>query len=252
MNLPDSSEKPLPRHVAVIMDGNGRWAKQRRMPRVEGHRRGVAAVDACAQAARRMGIRALTLFAFSSENWKRPADEVSALMGLFVRVLRGQRERFVASGIRLRVAGDTSAFSDELRGVIAETEAATGHCTGMDLIVAANYGGRWDIAQAMRSILREEPLAASHPEMIDEELIARHLALPYAGDVDLMIRTGGESRLSNFLLWQSAYAELYFTEELWPDFTGESLERAVRWYQGRERRFGLISEQLGASSGSQA
>ena len=238
---------PLPRHVAIIMDGNGRWAQMRHLPRVEGHRRGVASVDACAQAAREMGIRALTLFAFSSENWKRPKDEVSALMALFVRVLRAQRERFVASGIRLRIAGDVSAFSDELRNVIAETEAATSECTGMDLVVCANYGGRWDIAQAMRSILKEEPLAARHPEMIDEELIGRHLALPWSGDVDLMIRTGGEFRLSNFLLWQAAYAELYFTPELWPDFTAESLERAVRWYQGRERRFGLTSEQVCAA-----
>ncbi len=240
----DIQKSALPVHVAVIMDGNGRWAKSRMLPRVEGHRRGVAAVRRCTEAARKLGIRALTLFAFSSENWKRPADEVNALMRLFARVLRDECPVFLANGIRLRVAGDVQAFSPELQLVIRETEEATAGCSAMALTVCANYGGRWDILQAMRRIAAEEPLCAKHPEMIDEELVSRHLAMPWAGDVDLMIRTGGESRISNFLLWQAAYAELYFTEELWPDFTEESLKQAVLWYQGRERRFGRISEQL--------
>ena len=248
MNFSKISEQSLPGHVAVIMDGNGRWAKQRRLPRVEGHRRGVRAVNACTEAARRAGIRSLTLFAFSSENWKRPADDVSALMSLCVQVLRVQQPRLLKYDIRLRVAGDTSVFNPELRDLIAETEQATSGCRGMTLTICANYGGRWDIAQAVRRLLWEEPLAASHPEMIDEESIGRHLALDWAGDVDLLIRTGGESRLSNFLLWQSAYAELYFTPELWPDFTEKSFLAALRWYAGRERRFGLTSEQVASGA----
>ena len=172
--------KTLPRHVAVIMDGNGRWAKNRHMPRVEGHRRGVSAVESCTEAARRAGIKALTLFAFSSENWKRPEEEVSALMRLFGLMLVNQREKLVKNDIRLHVAGDVSAFSDPLRQAIEETERATEHCSAMQLTICANYGGRWDIVQAVRSILKEEPLAASHPAMIDEELISRYLALPWA------------------------------------------------------------------------
>ena len=159
-------------------------------------------------------------------------------------MLVNQREKLVKNDIRLHVAGDVSAFSDPLRKAIEETERATEHCSAMQLTICANYGGRWDIVQAVRSILKEEPLAASHPVMIDEELISRHLALPWAGDVDLMIRTGGESRISNFLLWQAAYAELYFTPVLWPDFREEHLLEAIRWFTGRERRFGLTSEQL--------
>ena len=240
----EPENRGLPSHVAVIMDGNGRWAKRCGLPRVEGHRRGAAAVDACTAEARRLGIRHLTLFAFSSENWHRPEDEVGALMKLFLTVLRTKRSRMAENGIRLRIAGDRTRFSRELQDAILETEEATSHCSAMDLTVCANYGGRWDIVQAVRSALREEPLLARHPEAIDEEVLCRHLALPWAGNVDLMIRTGGESRISNFLLWQSAYAELYFTPELWPDFTGESLRRAVAWFQGRERRFGRTSEQV--------
>ena len=238
----------IPRHIAVIMDGNGRWARMRGLPRVQGHRRGEGAVELCVQAARKASVKSLTLFAFSSENWKRPQAEVSALMELFERALTLQAGKFVKNDIRLRVAGDVSAFSPRLRGAIARCEEQTASCSGMNLTICANYGGRWDVVQALRGILAEEPLAAQHPEMIDEESVSRHSALPWAGDVDLLIRTGGESRLSNFMLWQCAYAELYFTDELWPDFTEESLWRAIRWYAGRERRFGLTSEQVAAGA----
>ena len=238
----------LPRHVAVIMDGNGRWARTHGLPRVEGHRRGEGSVERCVQAARKASVRSLTLFAFSSENWKRPPGEVSALMELFERALVSQKGKFLKNGIRLRVAGDVSAFNPGLREAIVRTEQDTAHCTGMNLTICANYGGRWDIVQAMRAILAEEPLAARHPEMIDEEAVSRHCALPWAGDVDLLIRTGGESRVSNFLLWQCAYAELYFTDELWPEFSEDSFYRALRWFAGRERRFGLTSEQVAAQA----
>lgn len=227
----------IPQHVAVIMDGNGRWAKARFMPRVEGHRRGMAALRRLTEAARRLGVRHLTVFAFSSENWKRPADEVNTLMQLFVRGLREQTPLMLEADIELHVVGDVGAFPADLQETIRETEAATAHCRSMSLNICANYGGRWDIVDAVNRLI-----AAGRP--VTQETISQNLNMPWAGPVDLMIRTGGEQRISNFILWQAAYAELWFTEVLWPDFEARDLEEALHWFAGRERRFGKTSDQI--------
>ncbi len=225
---------PFPEHVAIIMDGNGRWAKARYFPRAEGHRRGVGALNRVTQAAAEAGVKILTVFAFSSENWHRPADEVTTLMKLFATALERWVEPLSAAGVALRVVGDRSRFSPDLNEVIAHAETQTAHGQRMVLNVAANYGGRWDMVQAAAAVVQKG--LALTPETIEA-----HLSVPA---VDLMIRTGGECRLSNFLLWQSAYAELYMTDKLWPDFTGEDLAEALSWYARRERRFGRTSEQL--------
>jgi undecaprenyl diphosphate synthase len=236
----DVTSSPVPRHVAIIMDGNGRWAKARGKPRVFGHTRGVDAVRASLQACGERGIEYLTLFAFSSENWRRPADEVSTLMKLFVSALRREVNRLVELGVRMRVVGDVSAFDAELRRLIAESEQRTELNVKLNLTICANYGGRWDIAQAARRAAEEGAGAA-----VTEEGIARHLALSFAPDPDLLIRTGGERRISNFLLWQLAYSELHFSDVLWPDFDAAELDRALAWYATRQRRFGMTGEQLG-------
>jgi len=228
------SASHIPHHVAIIMDGNGRWAKSRLRPRTEGHRQGVEALNRVVEEAARAGIERLTVFAFSSENWRRPAAEVSMLMKLFAQALRRWCEPLAEAGVRLRVIGDRTAFSDTVREAIAENEAATAGGTKMELVIAANYGGRWDCCQAASEC------AAAGLEMTPEN-IGRFMSVP---DVDLLIRTGGECRISNFLLWQSAYAEIYFTDALWPDFGEDDLKEALRWYEGRERRFGRTSEQL--------
>ncbi len=227
----------IPQHVAVIMDGNGRWAKARFMPRVEGHRRGMQALRRLTEAARRAGVKHLTVFAFSSENWKRPADEVNALMKFFVMGLKDQKKLLLETDIRLHVVGDTAAFPDELQRTIRETEAVTAHCQSMTLNICANYGGRWDIADAVNRLI-----SAGRPVTV--ETINECLNLSWAGPVDLMIRTGGEQRISNFILWQAAYAELWFTEVLWPDFAAKDLEEAMAWFAGRERRFGKTGDQV--------
>lgn len=227
----------IPQHVAVIMDGNGRWAKTRFMPRIEGHRRGMQALRRLTEAARRMGVKHLTVFAFSSENWKRPADEVNALMKFFVMGLREQAKLLLETDIRLHVVGDVTAFPEELQRTIRETEATTAHCSAMTLNICANYGGRWDITDAVNRLI-----AAGKP--VTTETITDALNLSWAGPVDLMIRTGGEQRISNFILWQAAYAELWFTEVLWPDFDAKDLEEAVAWFGGRERRFGKTGDQV--------
>lgn len=227
----------IPQHVAVIMDGNGRWAKARFMPRIEGHRRGMQALRRLTEAARRMGVKHLTVFAFSSENWKRPADEVNALMKFFVMGLREQAKLLLETDIRLHVVGDVTAFPEELQRTIRETEATTAHCSAMTLNICANYGGRWDITDAVNHLI-----AAGKP--VTTETITDALNLSWAGPVDLMIRTGGEQRISNFILWQAAYAELWFTEVLWPDFDAKDLEEAVAWFGGRERRFGKTGDQV--------
>jgi undecaprenyl diphosphate synthase len=239
----DAPAPRVPRHVAIIMDGNGRWAKARGKPRVFGHTRGVDAVRASLQACGERGIEYLTLFAFSSENWRRPADEVSTLMKLFVSALRREVSKLVELGVRIRVVGDVSAFDAELRRQIAEAELKTGHNARLNLTICANYGGRWDIAQAARHAAEER--AAAGPAALTEDDIARHLALSFAPDPDLLIRTGGERRISNFLLWQLAYAELHFSDVLWPDFDAAELDRALAWYATRQRRFGMTGEQLG-------
>lgn len=231
-----------PRHVAIIMDGNGRWAKAQHLPRAVGHKAGVEALNRVVDTAARLGVGHLTVFAFSSENWKRPKAEVDMLMRLFAEGLARWEAPLFEAGIRLRVVGDRTAFPESVREAIVRTEAATAAGTGMTLNIAANYGGRWDMAEAARQCV-----AAG--EDLTPENLARHVALADAGEVDLLIRTGGEQRVSNFLLWQSAYAEIYFTDMLWPDFGSAELAEAFRWFAGRERRFGMTSEQIQGRSG---
>ena len=228
-----------PRHVAIIMDGNGRWARRRRLPRIAGHRRGAEAVRTTLRACAERGIEYLTLFAFSSENWRRPPEEVRLLMKLFQSALENEVEKLHSNRIRLRVVGDTSAFDPKIRNLIERGEALTAANQQLTLTIAANYGGRWDILQALNRLLRENPGAE-----LREELLAPHLAMSYAPEPDLFIRTGGEQRISNFLLWQLAYTELHFTDTLWPDFDAAALDEAIASYRRRERRFGRTSEQL--------
>ncbi len=229
-----------PRHIAIIMDGNGRWARARMLPRIAGHRRGAEAVRATVRACAERGIQYLTLFAFSSETWRRPAEEVALLMKLFKTALQNEVDKLHASGVRLKVVGDTSRFDPKLRKLIERGEELTAGNTALTLTVAANYGGRWDILQAMTQYLQKNPGARA----VDESALAPYLAMSYAPEPDLFIRTGGEQRISNFLLWQLAYTELYFTDSLWPDFDGAALDRAIASYRSRERRFGRTSEQL--------
>jgi len=236
----------VPRHVAIIMDGNGRWAKQRLLPRVAGHRKGVEAVRATVRAAIKRGVEYLTLFAFSSENWRRPADEVSILMDLFLRALEQEVAKLHDNGIRFRVVGDLARFAPQIRELIAAGEALTAGNTRLTLTIAANYGGRRDIMQAAQRYFADHADAAGGPPLPPEALDP-YLAMSYAPEPDLFIRTGGEQRISNFLLWQLAYSELYFTDMLWPDFDGDALDAAIASYQGRERRFGRTSEQVQAA-----
>ena len=236
--------RPIPRHIAIIMDGNGRWAKLRGLPRAEGHRQGVEAVRCVVRHCAELGVEHLTLFAFSSENWRRPPEEVGFLMGLFRMMLQREVTRMHRNGVRLTVIGDRGRFDAELQSLIAKAEARTAGNTKICLNIAANYGGRWDIMQAMNRLTRAHPERAG---CYTELELQAELALGWAPEPDLFIRTGGEQRLSNFLLWQLAYTELYFTDTLWPDFREEALDEAVRSYQCRERRFGRTSEQLAAS-----
>lgn len=221
-------------HVGIIMDGNGRWAKRRLLPRAEGHRQGVEALNRIVGAAARLGIERLTVFAFSSENWARPAPEVAMLMKLFAQALHRWCEPLAKAGVRLRVIGDRAAFSDSVKAAIEASERATANGANMELAIAANYGGRWDVCQATQQVINAGL-------DVTPKTLSKYMTVP---DVDLLIRTGGESRISNFLLWQSAYAEIYFTERLWPDFEPKDLEDALAWYGRRERRFGRTSEQL--------
>ncbi|RTL54913.1 MAG: di-trans,poly-cis-decaprenylcistransferase [Rhodocyclaceae bacterium] len=238
----DVPEVPsVPRHVAIIMDGNGRWAKKRFLPRVAGHKRGVETVRAMVKACIERGVAYLTLFAFSSENWRRPKDEVSFLMGLFVSALEAEIGKLHANGVCLRVVGDLSAFEPRLVDLIRRGEALTADNKRLTLTIAANYGGRWDILQAVNRLCKAEPEKAGNYQECDLEA---HLAMAYAPEPDLFIRTGGEERISNFLLWQLAYAEFYFTPILWPDFDVAALDAAIDSYRKRERRFGRTSEQL--------
>ena len=233
----------VPRHLAIIMDGNGRWAKQRHLPRLAGHRRGVESVRATVKGCIERGIGYLTLFAFSSENWRRPAEEVALLMELFQRALTNEVEKLHRNGVRLRVVGDTQRFSAKLRALIEQAEQHTAANRRLTLTIAANYGGRWDILQAVNRFAKENPDAKE----IREEQLSPYLAMSYAPEPDLFIRTGGEQRISNFLLWQLAYTELYFTETLWPDFDAAALDAAIVSYRARERRFGRTSDQLEAA-----
>jgi len=241
-HIPDVRD--VPRHVAVIMDGNGRWAKQRLLPRVAGHRKGVEAVRATVRAAMERGVEYLTLFAFSSENWRRPSDEVTILMELFLRALEQEVGKLHQNGIRFRVVGDLARFSPKIRELIVAGEQLTASHTSFTLTVAANYGGRWDIAQAARRYYQAHRDALEPDAPLDPDALAPYLAMAHAPEPDLFIRTGGERRISNFLLWQLAYSELYFTDLLWPDFDAHALDDAIASYRSRERRFGRTSEQV--------
>ena len=234
----------VPRHVAIIMDGNGRWANRRRLPRVAGHSAGVEAVKAVVRACGARRVRALTLFAFSSENWRRPKEEVGVLMGLFTSALDSQVRKLHENDIRLNIIGDRSAFSAALQQRIAGAEQLTGANTGLRLTVAANYGGRWDLTQATRRIAEAVARGELAPGDVDEALLQRHLCLSDVPEPDLFIRTGGEQRVSNFLLWQLAYTELYFTDTLWPDFDAGEFDLALASYATRQRRFGRTGEQV--------
>ena len=224
------------------MDGNGRWAQGRHMPRTVGHAKGAAGVRALVESCAKQGIRYLTLFAFSTENWKRPADEVSTLMGLFVQYLEKEMDALSKAGVRLKVIGDISAFPRELQGRITVAEQSTQHNQVLTLTVAANYGGQWDVVQAVQRWHQDNPTA--DVGQLTQQQLAQHLSTAGMPDPDLLIRTGGEQRISNFLLWQCAYAELYFTDVLWPDFDETQLAKALSWYSDRTRRFGLTTEQV--------
>lgn len=237
---------PVPRHVAIIMDGNNRWAKKRLMPGVAGHKAGVDAVRAVIKTCAEAGVEVLTLFAFSSENWRRPEGEVTALMELFMTVLGREVSKLHSNGIRLKVIGDTARFSERLQAKIAKAEALTANNRGMTLNIAANYGGQWDIAQAARKLARAVAAGELDAEAVDEAALAREVCMADLPPVDLLIRTGGDHRISNFVLWQLAYAELYFTPVLWPDFDEAEFSGAVASFVARERRFGCTGEQIRA------
>lgn len=234
----------LPQHIAVIMDGNGRWAKKRFLPRVAGHRAGVEAARRIVRNCAKLGIKVLTLFAFSSENWRRPADEVNHLMELFMSGLEREAPDMHKNNIRLRFIGDRARFNPGLTAKIQEVENLTANNTGMTLLIAADYGGQWDITQSVKKIAADVADGKLKVTDITPEQIATRLSFADLPDPDLFIRTSGEMRISNFLLWQLAYAELYFTEVLWPDFGDQELASALAQFAKRERRFGYSSEQL--------
>jgi len=239
----------IPSHVAIIMDGNGRWATQRHLPRTAGHARGVRTVREVVKFFGDLGTRHLTLFAFSSENWRRPAEEVSLLMRLFMQALEREVGELKSKGVRLRVIGDTS-FDPKLQAMIRSAEQRTENNDSLHLTIAANYGGRWDILQAMRRLVQARPDVSLQPELIDEQALSQYLSMAWAPEPDLFIRTGGEQRISNFLVWQLAYTELYFTPKYWPEFGVSDMNEAVAWYQQRERRFGRTSAQIPADAAS--
>lgn len=237
----EAGSDAVPRHLAVIMDGNGRWAKKRALPRSLGHRRGAEKLhDLCSLCIAR-GIAYLTVYAFSTENWRRPPREVNALMRLFVEFFRRYDEELEREGVRLRFAGDIAELPDEVRRTIAEAESGSATRTRLQLIIAFNYGGRRELVHATRAIAAAVARGELSPDAITEDTVRRHLYLPDVPDPDLIVRPSGEMRLSNFLLWQSAYAELYFDEVLWPDFSEEALDRALAAYRGRQRRYGGLS-----------
>ena len=233
-----------PRHIAIIMDGNGRWAQKRFMPRAVGHQAGVKAVRKIVEYCAKHKVEVLTLFAFSSENWRRPEAEVALLMALFMASLQREINKLDRNNIRLRFIGDRTAFSDKLQQKMAEGEAQTQGNTALTVVVAANYGGHWDMCQAFQKVAEKMATGELKNQAISEQLINQHLATADLPDHDLFIRTGGEQRVSNFMLWQLAYTELYFTATLWPDFDQNSLEDAIKSFKSRQRRFGHTSEQV--------
>lgn len=236
--------KVIPKHIAIIMDGNGRWAKKRFLPRVEGHRNGAKSVRSTVEEARRLGVRYLTLFAFSTENWHRPTDEVGGLMQLFVRHLESELDVLLKNGVRLRAMGDVARLPQAVRELLQRNEEKTKHLDGMDLILAVSYGGRDEVVQAMKKIGRAIKAGEVDPESITEDMVSRSLYLPDVPDPELLIRTSDETRISNFLLWQLAYAEIVVTPVLWPDFTTDEFHRCLHVFAGRNRRFGRTQEQI--------
>lgn len=234
----------LPRHVAIIMDGNGRWARQRKLPRIAGHRAGVENVRNIVRYSAESGIETLTLFAFSSENWRRPANEVKLLFELFIVAIEQEIERLHEAGVRLRVIGEREAFPDKLKTCIEMAEQRTIENSRLNLVIAANYGGRWDITQAVRQLALKVASGELSAEALDADLIERNLCLADISEPDLFIRSGGEQRISNYLLWQLAYTELYFTDCLWPDFDTDAFETALTSFATRQRRYGMTGEQI--------
>jgi len=239
-----SSVNALPRHVAVIMDGNGRWARERGEDRVFGHAHGVESVRAVVRAAGELGVEYLTLYAFSTENWSRPKEEINALMELLVSSLAGEVDELIAQGVQLRSVGALGSLPEACRDALRDVEARTAACTGLTLILALSYSGRWEITEAVRSVVR----SGMDVEDIDEASLREHMELPDVPDPELLVRTSGEQRLSNFLLWQLAYSELHFTPVMWPDFREDHFRAAVHEFRGRERRFGRTGEQMGQAT----
>ncbi len=244
INTGSSTEADNPRHIVVVMDGNGRWARQRHLPRTAGHHAGVKSTRKVVEACIREKIQALTLFAFSSENWKRPEQEVSSLMELFVSTLQSEVKSLHQQNVRVRFIGDCSAFSEKLQKKINDATVLTRDNTGLQLNIAVNYGGRWDIANACRQIAEKVQRGELNAMDVDAQLVNEHVCLSELPEPDLFIRTGGEKRISNFLIWQLAYTELYFTDVLWPDFSEQHFADALDWYVGRQRRFGKTGEQV--------
>lgn len=241
---PLPSPEKLPRHVAIVMDGNGRWAQQHSLPRTAGHQAGAKAVRRIVRACGERGIEVLTLFAFSSENWRRPPREVELLMNLFLTTLRSEIRRLDAANVRLRFIGERNAFSEKLQDYIAKAEQQTAGNTGLTLVIAANYGGRWDLVQAARRLAEDVAVCRLQPGDVTAGVFHRYTCLSDLPEPDLFIRTGGEQRISNFLLWQMAYTELYFTDRLWPDYSADDLDVACAAFASRQRRFGQTGEQV--------
>ncbi|MBP7485565.1 MAG: di-trans,poly-cis-decaprenylcistransferase [Aquabacterium sp.] len=246
MAVSSASDTPLPRHVAIVMDGNGRWASKRFMPRGVGHKAGVDSLVNVVKACNERNIQYVTVFAFSSENWKRPEEEVSGLMSLLIVALSKHLIKLEVDGVRIRVVGDSAGVSDKVREALDNAEKETAHNSKLVLTVAFNYGGRWDIVQACQKAIAD----GVAPDALSEEVLSKYMAMSYAPDPDLFIRTGGEIRLSNFLLWQSAYSELFFTDCLWPDFDAKELDRALAEYAQRERRFGGVTAESNQNQGA--
>ncbi|MEH6393375.1 isoprenyl transferase [Pseudoalteromonas sp.] len=244
LNADKISQQCLPKHVAIIMDGNGRWAQAKNRPRVYGHKKGVDAVRHSVQFCTKLKIESLTLFAFSSENWHRPEDEVSTLMELFLYVLSKEVKKLHKNNVKLTIIGDLSRFSEALRSKVDAAHQLTANNTGLQLNVAANYGGRWDMTNAAKQIAKQVAAGALNPDDITEHDLAANMSMHDQAEPDLLIRTGGDLRISNFLLWQAAYAELYFTDTLWPDFNEAAFADAIACYVARERRFGCTGEQI--------
>jgi undecaprenyl diphosphate synthase len=244
VELSETVKLSLPKHVAIIMDGNGRWAQQQGKPRVMGHKAGVKAVRRAVSCASQLGVASLTLFAFSSENWRRPDKEVSLLMELFFSVLQREIKLLHKNQVRLNIIGDISRFSERLQKQIHEAQRKTADNTGLILNVAANYGGRWDILQAAQKLAQQVESGEIDSSQMTEEALSAHLCMQNQSEVDLMIRTGGDCRISNFILWQAAYAELVFTDTLWPDFNEQAFRDAIALFASRQRRFGLTGSQI--------